>query len=707
MSKYSLNRIPLSARIIVAMLIGLIIGIFIAPLYQVIDQVATAFIMLLQMTALPYISLSLITGIGSLSAGKAKLALKLSVMMIVLLIAISLCFILLAPLSFPNWQTAEFYSANTIKASQEFNLITLFIPSNPFNAFANAMIPSVVLFSIFIGVGLMPIKNKRHALTVLGSLQQSVANISNLVMRLAPIGVFCIGWRAAATLDASQLDGLMIYIVSALILVFLLSFIVFPALLAIITPFHYRDIVKASREAMITAFATGSFFVVIPIIVEKTKQLIAQQYVHVDNADKVPNVLVPITFSLPVGGKLLSILFVIFAAWFSGAHIGLTDYIELIIVGLPQLFGTSTLAMQNLLEIFNVSSTMFDFFIVSENLAVGRLSALLSVSFACTLPLLIATGMAKAFRIHIKQLLKYSLMVPVLSVVAFLLLKVTFSNIGYQYQGYKKFIERDLLLETVESRYLTTPEINNYTLPASTDVLTRVKDRGFLRVGYFRDDLPYSFHNHNGKLVGFDIEIMHQLAIDLNVEIEFVKIFHEQAKPLLESGYLDITSGVPVIPDNMSQFTLTMPYSTQNIAIVVKDERRAEFTDWQKILQREDLTIGIPETFFYKKAVAKNFTSGKAWEISTPRLFFKPKFAHIDAMIYGAAASSAWTLLNPDYAVVIPKPELPPLFMAFPINKNDHAFELFMRNWISMKQQDKTIDTLFKYWIEGKTKRVN
>ena len=238
-------------------------------------------------------------------------------------------------------------------------------------------------------------------------------------------------------------------------------------------------------------------------------------------------------------------------------------------------------------------------------------------------------------------------------------------------------------------------------------MLDRIKQRGFIRVGYFRDDLPYSFHNNDGKLVGFDIEIMNQLAIDLNVEIEFVRIFHDQAKPLLASGYLDITSGVPVIPDNMAQFTLTMPYSTQNIAIVVKDGRRAEFTDWQKILQREDLTLGIPETFFYKKAVARNFTQGKAWEISTPRLFFKEEFAHIDAMVFGAAASSAWTLLNPDYTVVVPKPELAPLYMAFPINKNDHAFELFMRNWISMKQQSKTIDTLFNYWIEGNTDLAN
>lgn len=349
---------------------------------------------------------------------------------------------------------------------------------------------------------------------------------------------------------------------------------------------------------------------------------------------------------------------------------------------------------------------MFDFFIVSENLVVGRLSAILSVIFASCLPLLIATSMAKAFRIKKKALIRNLAIIPVVSVLAFIGLKFAFSSISYQYEGYSKFIERDFLMENVTSQYADKASNNSATKQPFTGVLTRIKQRGFIRVGYFRDDLPYSFHNDKGKLVGFDIEIMNQLAIDLNVDIEFVKVFRREAEQLLTTGYLDITTGIPVIPDNMTKYTLTMPYSVQSLAIIVKDIRRAEFTKWDDILQRDDLILGIPESFYYKKAIAKRFTHGKAWEISTPRLFFKPEFAHIDAMIFGAAASSAWTLLNPSYTVVVPKPQLAPLYMAFPINKDDHAFELFMRNWITMKQQNKTIEKLFDYWIEGKSSQA-
>jgi proton glutamate symport protein len=684
------------------MFVGLIVGNYANSLFGLVDNLANAFVLLLQMTVLPYIALSLIVGIGGLTPSTAQSAIKPFILSLLTLITIVLCFILLAPMSFPNWENADFYSANTVQTTAEFDLVSLFIPSNPFNAFANGVIPSVVLFSIFFGVGLMKSASKRNALTVLASFQSSIANVSSLVMKFAPIGVFCIAYRAAFTIVPSDIDGLLVYISTALALVILLSFVVLPAIIAILTPFSYRQIITVSREAMITAFATGSFFIVIPIVVEKTQALIIQLDRSGKDLEKVPGIVVPISFSLPVGGKLLALLYTLFAAWFSGAYITQGDYVNLLVAGVPQLFGTSTLAMPYLLDLFNVPSSMFDLFVVSESIIGGRLGALLSVSFSTCLPLLVAAGIAQSITINWRKLSVNVLVLPLVSIVLFSTLRTTFSAISYQYQGYDVFIDRDFLYDSVVSRNLAQADDSVANLSPNIDVLTRIKQRGFLRVGYFRDDLPYSFHNKEGNLVGFDIEILNQLASDLGVEIEFVKIFHDQAQPLLSLGYLDITSGIPVIPNNMRDFTLTVPYSEQAIAYIVKDNRRVEFTHWEKIVNRDDLITGIPETLFYKEGIQRGFTEGKVWEISTPRLFFREEFKHIDGMLIGAAAASAWTLINPDYTVVVPKPAFSPLKMAFPIAKNDQAFELYMRNWITMKKQSEMIDRLFQYWIEGK-----
>lgn len=698
-----LNKIPLSVRILLSMLLGLVVGALGSTVYTGVSALADAFVMLLQMTALPYIALSLIVGIGSLSPFEARNTFKQSLLVLLILTLTVVGFILLAPIAFPGWENAEFYSANTIKVGAEFDLVSLFIPANPFNAFANAVIPSVVLFSVFMGVGLMSVPQKARTLLLLDNLKSAVANVNGIVMRFAPVGVFCIALRAAATIESSQIDGLVVYVVTVAVLVLLLSFMVLPAIVAVVTPFGYRQIIRASREAMITAFATGNFFVVIPVIVEKTKELITEINPSGQDADKVSGIVVPISFSLPVGGKLLALLFTLFAAWFSGAHISAGDYANLLLAGIPQLFATTTIAMPNLLELFNVSGGMFDFFLVAENLVVGRMAAVLSVIFSTCLPLMIATSVVKKTTFKWRKFSRYLIIIPLFSVITFLALRFTFDAITYQYEGYSKFIERDFIFGDVKTTYLDKPDEQGPIGLISSNVLSRIKQRGFIRVGYYRDDLPYSFKNSEGKLVGFDIEIMNQLAADLGVAVEFVKIYHNQAAALLDSGYLDITTGIPVIPDSMKAYTLTVPYSTQSIAFIVKDSRRAEFVEWSEILKREDLIIGIPETFYYRDAVKRHFTRGKAWEIATPRLFFREEYKHIDAMLFGAPSASAWTLLNPSYTVVVPKPVQPPLSMAFPISQTDRGFELFMRNWINMKTQNKTLERLFDYWIGGKS----
>lgn len=698
----SLFKIPLTVQIFIAMIFGLIIGNFFT-LIDGVSAIAQGFIMLLQMTALPYIALSLMVGFGSLSVHQASKTVKVSLLVFMLLTFISLLFIFVSPIAFPDWENASFYNANTIKTEPVFSLIDLFVPANPFNAFATGSIPAIVVFSIFIGLGLMTVRHKRTTLNVLTTLQTSVANISSLVMKyFAPIGIFCIGYRASATIDASQIEGLTVYVFTAFFNVLLLALIVFPAFIASITTFTYRQVLSIFKTAMLTGFATGSFFAVIPLIVENTKKELALLPDLDKGLLKAPNIFVPISFSLPVGGKLLPLVFVLFAAWFSGAHISFEEYFKLIFFGLPQLFATATVATPHLLDLFNVSGDMMELFLVAESLVVGRLGAVLSVSFATCFTLLIVAVIAKRMTLKPMYLLRNLIIVPLVTVLALFAIQFGFEGLALQYKGYDKFISRDLLYPSVETRNLKKPAEHSTTQQPFTDVLSRIKHRGFLRVGYFRDDLPYAFHNKEAKLVGFDIEVINLLASDLKVSVEYVRIFHNEAQPLLASGYLDMTSGVPVIPDNMSRFTLSTPYSQQAIAMIVKDKRRAEFTDWTNIINNKSLVLGIPETFFYKDAVKAYFKHGKAWELSTPRLFFKEEHQDIDGMIFGAPAASAWTLLYPDYTVVMPKPMRPPLNMAFPINKDDQVFELFLRNWIQMKQQSQELEQIFAYWIEGK-----
>ena len=90
-----------------------------------------------------------------------------------------------------------------------------------------------------------------------------------MILQAAPIGVFCIAQHAAAILGKGELEGLLVYMVTATFLSLLLSLVIFPGVIAIFTQVSYRDIILVSKDALLTAFVTEHILVVIPLIAEK------------------------------------------------------------------------------------------------------------------------------------------------------------------------------------------------------------------------------------------------------------------------------------------------------------------------------------------------------------------------------------------------------------------------------------------------------
>ncbi len=69
-------------------------------------------------------------------------------------------------------------------------------------------------------------------------------------------------------------DRLQVYVVTYVLASLFLVFWVLPGLIAALTPLRYRDILRLSRDALVTAFSTGSTFVVLPLLADTTKELL-------------------------------------------------------------------------------------------------------------------------------------------------------------------------------------------------------------------------------------------------------------------------------------------------------------------------------------------------------------------------------------------------------------------------------------------------
>ncbi|MDN3637254.1 cation:dicarboxylase symporter family transporter [Simiduia curdlanivorans] len=693
----------LSTKIILGLLLGLAAGVGFGERMTALNIVGDIFLGLLQMTVLPYIMVSLVAAVGALNRGQAKALAKYGALVLAILWGFTLVLIALATLSFPDWTSASYFSPSMLEPAQRFDFLANFLPANIFSALGAGAVPAVVVFSLFLGVAVLRLGQNNDFLKLIDSLQSAIGEMAALVMKTAPVGVFAIAASAAGTLELEDLKGLYVYLVTLTLLCLVLTFWLFPMLVKTLTKWRYSEVLNISKDALITAFATGNLFIVLPIIAENTRKLFLRSYEHASPQANLVEVVVPAAFSLPVAGKLMALLFVLFAGWFGGEPVAIADYPQLLLSGLVNLFGSSFNAVPSLLHSYKIPAEFFELFLVSENIISNRLGAMTSVMFVVVLAILVASGADHKWRWSVKALLRFVVATLLLVVVMSLTLRSLYKMVGHDYTAYSEFISRDLLLTKAPSK-------NTLQVPAvlpqepAGNTLARIQARKLLRVGYFRDWLPYAFHNQQGDLVGLDVEIWHQLARDLGVAVEFVRVYRKDAKRLLDARYLDMTAGVAMTPSAIANFTLAAPHYQESLALLVRKSRRTELREWQEIGSSNRLRLGVPNTYYLAGSLHQALPNWRVAEISSPREFLRGDKVDLDAVIFGAAGASAWTLLYPEFAVVVPQPALPAVPMAMPLSSNDLEFVLYMSQWFQVRRADGTLTKLTDYWIRGKRK---
>ena len=102
----------LSARVLVGLALGAAVGLFFGPLVGFLGVAGDAFVRLLQMTVLPYILVSLITGVGKLSYRQAGLLARRGGIILVIFWALALATLCVMPLGLPDWKSATCCSSS-------------------------------------------------------------------------------------------------------------------------------------------------------------------------------------------------------------------------------------------------------------------------------------------------------------------------------------------------------------------------------------------------------------------------------------------------------------------------------------------------------------------------------------------------------------------------------------------------------------------
>jgi DAACS family dicarboxylate/amino acid:cation (Na+ or H+) symporter len=140
------------------------------------------------------------------------------------------------------------------------------VPSNPIKAMADGDMLAVMVFALFLGIGLSLTRTEpaRRLEEALEGLYDVVMRLLGIVLQAAPIGVACLLFTLAARLGLDVIRQLGIYVLVVVGALAVHQFLVYSLSVAWLGGMSPLRFFAAARPAMVTAFSTASSNATLP-----------------------------------------------------------------------------------------------------------------------------------------------------------------------------------------------------------------------------------------------------------------------------------------------------------------------------------------------------------------------------------------------------------------------------------------------------------
>ena len=211
----------------------------------------------------------------------------------------------------------------------------------------------------------------------------------------------------------------------------------------------------------------------------------------------------------------------------------------------------------------------------------------------------------------------------------------------------------------------------------------QIKKNGTIRVAVFGDLPPYGWVNKDGKRVGYDVTLAHQVAKDLGVKVKFVQVNANNRVDALNSNKVDLVlANFTVTPERKQVIDFAKPYMKVSVGVVSPKNKAIT-----KASQLQGKNVIVT-----KGTTAENYFTSKQPNVKL--LKFDSKTQQFNALKNGRGVALAddnsylyaWSKDNPSYTVGI-KSIGPKSYIAPAVKKGNKS----LLNWTN-----KEIDKLTK-----------
>lgn len=342
-------------QILVAMIAGFGFGILLNnPLdnqstlaVQVLKPLGDVFVNLLKMLVVPLVFCSLITGIASMDGDLKRMGRigyrTFGIYLLTTAIAISIGLVIahiLAP-GVGIELTPQEAGSGELKAPEGLlvtfmNTIKGIVPTNPFDAFAKGSILQIIIFALLFGIAMNKAGERAEGLRqFFASAAQVMYELTAMVMKVAPIGVFALMAWVAAKFGIKALLPLMKLIIAVYVACVLHAIIVIGMGAKIFGGVSLKRFFQATLEPLSFAFVSASSSATLSLTINAVHQKLGV-------SRRISDFVLPLGATINMDGTAIyQGVCAVFVAQIYGIDLSLGQYVTMIVTCTLASIGTA------------------------------------------------------------------------------------------------------------------------------------------------------------------------------------------------------------------------------------------------------------------------------------------------------------------------------------------------------------------------------
>ena len=229
--------------------------------------------------------------------------------------------------------------------------------------------------------------------------------------------------------------------------------------------------------------------------------------------------------------------------------------------------------------------------------------------------------------------------------------------------------------------------------------LQQIQDSGKLRVGTTGDWNPMSMKDpSNNSYVGFDIDVVTQLAQDMGVELELVPTDWKSIVAGITANKYDISTSASLSPKRALVAGYSNSYFKLATVPLTLKENLGKFKSWDDI-NKNNVVVAVTLGTTQEMQAKNYFPNAQIKAIESPARDFQEVLAgRADAHITSNVEAATLVETYPELAIVPVKEPKSPTPLAWLIDQNDQVWINYINHWIELKKAQGYFDQLMLKW---------